>query len=268
MRVGLILLIAMIVIAAIPYPSNQNTFYLAEDPLIFQDQIEIEPFGNYSLDINTTMEKRGLYGEIDPSENVSLIICPKWELQEILNRTSFSVWFERDYISPDAWSYIIGWIDENATFSIALRNNVDRLVTVNLSVFEDTSAPVVTITQKIYTLFPITYEVTIHVEDRSRFEYWIFLNQNYTFPNSFLNSTFSDYYTIPSNRSSPRFISWKAIDYVGNEDEGIYELQDHSLRQTIVGLSIVLLVCVVVLVEVRISLLPRKNTTSLPFRRK
>ena len=152
---------------------GEQAFLTSEtaDPVLFHDLVTLDPLGSFSINESTNMEVKGLYGNLTTYDNVSLIICPEWWLEEILNRSTTISFYEIDFVEPGPWNYIIGNPDDNRTNSIALRNNNNYVIEVELWVFQDTTPPNVSISHRIHTLFPASVEIEIQAYDSSYYNY-------------------------------------------------------------------------------------------------
>lgn len=222
------------------------------DPILFHGHIDLEPFASISINVSTTMEKKALYGNVTTSENVSLIICPDWWLEEILNGTAPISFFEEDFLDSGPWNYIVGYLDENRTYPVVLRNNNNYAVRVELSIIQDLTPPSVSISHKIHTLFPASFEIEFQAYDNSIYDYWVELEENITISYEVRESNLKQPLIISGNDSDILNVRWGAADKVGNAVQGTYELaNDLSWRQTSVIASVIVLLSCVVLIEVR-----------------
>lgn len=244
--------ITIICIVSLTGTNQGDVIAQSKDPILFHGHIDLEPFASFSINVSTTMEKKALYGNVTTSENVSLIICPDWWLEAILNGTTPISFFEKDFLDSGPWNYIVGYLEENRTYPVALRNNNNYTVQVELSIIQDLTPPSVSISHRIRTLFPASFEIEIQAYDNSLYDYWIELEENITINYEVRESNLKHSLIVCGNDSDILNVRWGAADMVGNAVQGTYELaNDLSWRQAFVIASVIVLLSCVVLIEVR-----------------
>lgn len=244
--------ITIICIASLTGTTQGDVIAQSIDPVLFHGHVDLEPFASFSINVSTTMEKKALYGNVTTFENVSLIICPDWWLEKILNGTALVSFFEEDFLDSGPWNYIAGYPDENRTYPVALRNNNNYTVQVELSIIQDLTPPSVSISHRIHTLFPASFEIEIQAYDNSLYDYWIELEENITINYKVRENNLKHSLIVSGNDSDILNVKWGAADRVGNAVQGTYELaNDLSWRQAFVIASVIVLLSCVVLIEVR-----------------